>query len=476
MTQLTGIAGYFHKAGLQSRFMVSHFTSQPEVYDLSGNIVQSGLRSRTNQAEYKISSSMRKSSYSGSVYVRERFYNFLQMYNEGIGFSYYNRFADNSRISFTLNTDMNQLPEIPGIGSFFTARLKTSYRIRDNILVNLRYHYGPYYYYEFSDYALNQQNPQTFFVNGYYETWLANNRLQLRVSGNYNYRLNKEQHIFNSRPELFWYTLNGLRMGLYGNLSYYRRQQQLLNQTESFFISSATNYELGFGVRKELGLPISGKRFFDVDFIAFYDANGNGIKDKSELGLTNVLVVLENNAEEENYLKNDYTVLTSDEGKARLENIRPAEYRLTVEKLTKGDGFYTNNIQTVVLNADDVIYLPFSSGGKILGTLQVQKASYTRFSEKDIELANIRITVTGSNGKTYYTLTDSKGFFKIEVPGGSYTVSVNSAVFGASFNVNNNSVPVTLGDENSSVFVNFLVTEKERKLNIKRFNNDGTEQ
>lgn len=473
ITQLSAISGYYHPNGLQSRLLVSHFSSRPDIYDVFGVLVQDGLRSRTNQAEYKLSLSEKMNTVSGSAYVRERMYSNLVMLNEGLGISYYKRFEDNSRISASLNTDMNQFPELQGFGSFFTARLKTSYRIRNNILINLRYHYGPFYYYEFSEYAASKTNPQTFFLNGYYDLWMAKNRLLARFSGNYNYRLNREQHIVNTRPELFWYTKTGFRFSFYGNMAYFSRQQQFINQPETYSRASSANLELGFGVRKELGLPVSGKRFFDTEFIAFYDENGNGMKDKGEKGLSNVLVSMIPEAEEGLFTSMDgYKILTGKSGNGYLENINGGLYSILVEALTSGDGFYNNSVKSIQLIKDEVVYLPFTSGGQVMGTLQVQKARYTRFSEKDIELANIRVVASDSFGNEYSTLTDQNGFFKIEVPGGKYKIGVNSAVFGAGFSINNNNIPVDINDENKSVFVNFLVSEKERKMNIKRFDSN----
>ncbi|MFB6320691.1 hypothetical protein [Saccharicrinis sp. FJH54] len=470
ITQLSGITGFYHQSGLQSRLLVSHFSSRPDIYDVFGNLVQQGLRSRTNQAEYKLSASQRMNTFSGSLYARERFYNSLQMVNEGVGVSYYRRFEDNSRISASLNTDVNQFPELIGFGSFFSARLKTSYRYRSNLLVNLRYHYGPFYYYEFSEYAQSRENPQTIFLNGYYDLWMAKNRLLARFSGNYNYRLVREQHIFNTRPELFWYSKTGFRFSFYSNISYFSRQQQFINQPDSYSRTSSKNLELGFGVRKELGIPVSGKRFFDVQCIAFYDENGNGIKEKNEKGLTNVLVSLIPAEDKGMFSSMDgYKILTGAGGEGLLENITKGNYTIVVQKLTKGDGFYNNSVKTVALFKDEIVYLPFTSGGKIMGTLQVQKAKYTRFSEKDVELSNIRIVATDMFGNEYSTLTDQNGFFKIEVPGGKFTVSINSAVFGAGFSVQENDIEVEINDINKSVFVNFLISEQERRMNIKKF-------
>lgn len=475
ISQISAIGGYYHNNGLQSRLIMSNFSSRPEIYDVYGTLVQEGLRSRSSQIEYKISAQEKMSTISGSAYARERFYNNLQMLHEGLSVSYYKRFQDKSRISASINTDVNQFPDKAGFGSFFTTRIKTSYRIKNNILLNFRYHYGPFYYYEFSDYALTRENPQTIFLNGYYDLWMAKNRLLARFSGNYNYRLNREQHIFNSRPELFWYTQTGFRFSMYSNISYFSRQQQVFGQPENFYTSSSGNVELGFGVRKELGIPVSKKRFYDVTIHAFYDANGNGMMDKNEKGLTNVLVSLVSKLDVDAYQQqNDYKVLTGNNGMATLDNIKGGDYTIVVNKLTKGDGFYNNSTSSIELVRDEDIYLPFSSGGKIMGTLQIQKARYSRFEEKDIELGNIRIVVKDINGNEYSTLTDSKGFFKIEIPGGKFRIYVNNAAFGAGFSVQNNNVEVEINDKSSSVFVNFLVTETERKMNIKRFDSNET--
>ena len=468
--QLTGVGGYYHANGLQSRLLLSHFSSRPEVYTLQGTLAQQGLRSWTNQVEYKLSASERKSSLSGSVYVRERFYNTLKMLHEGIGGTYYMRFDDNSRVTASLNTDLNQFPDLPQTGSFFTARFKSSYRFRENFLVSFRYHYGPFYYYEFSDYAATKENPQSIFLNGFYDLWMADNRLLARFSGNYNYRLNRKQHILNTRPELFFFSKNGFRLSTYGNFSYFSRQLQSLNQSQPLSRSTSASFELGFGVRKQLGVPISKKRFFDVEFVAFFDANGNGMKEKDEPALENILVSLvPQKRDDEQIMVEGYKVLTGKEGVARLENIPSAAYHLWVDKLAGGEGFYDNSAAATGVVKDMKVLLPFALGGEIFGSLQVQKAKYTRFEDREIDVANIRVVALSESGKEYSTLTDKKGHFSLKVPSGKYTVTLNYSAFGDGFSIQENGINVVINEKQKNTFVGFFVTESERRLNIKKF-------
>lgn len=473
LRQVTGNVGYFHADGLKSQLLLSHFSSRPDVYNNTGLLVQSGMRSRSNQIEYKVSKSEDAGVLTGSTYYRQRLYQNLFMRHEGVGVAYYQRFTAGVRMSANLNADMNQLPNMSELGSFFTSRFKATLRFGDNMLVNFRYHYGPFYYYEFTEYTTEGTNPQSIFINGYVDKWFGGNRFLGRINANYNYRMQKEHHILNSRPELFFYAKNGFRFNAYSNLSWLRKKYYLDPEGLISGTASSFHVESGIGVKKDFGIPVSRKRYFDARFEAFDDVNGNGSWDRGEEGIENVLVRLIpeqviNEDGEESALAGYYHVLSNKKGLGVIDNMQAGRYALLVEPLDKQHGILTTNIDQLDLVTDKTILLPFASGGVVTGSISIEKARVSQFDE-GLNIANIRVSAIDQAGKEYSALTNENGYFEVYVPVGVYVVSINQQVFGKSFMVMQNYKTIKLTKKSSKTFVNFYVKETERKMNIKRF-------
>ena len=99
---------------------------------------------------------------------------------------------------------------------------------------------------------------------------------------------------FRLRPELNYYTKTGMRLSFYA--SYMTSKQganPLLEERpgkEGYEVTSNSELSLGFGVRKQIGIPVPGKKYISTTIVIFKDLNGNRKLDANEEGVTDMLV------------------------------------------------------------------------------------------------------------------------------------------------------------------------------------------
>ena len=215
---------------------------------------------------------------------------------------------------------------------------------------------------------------------------------------------------------------------------------------------------LGATIRKEFGIPIpfAKKRNFTKTFIAFYDLNGNSIKDKDEPSLENVIVKVAN-----------HELITNKEGVARLIYANGGTFAYTIYSLDELNGWFPNVEDSLTIVSQGNEFVPFVKGIKLYGSIVVDRERLSIDAEKALDLTNVKLTATGD--KNHHTLTDFKGNFEFYLPNGSYTISINEAILGNQFKLAKNDISVYLSQGIEGVFITFYIIEKKRKVSRKVF-------
>ena len=90
-----------------------------------------------------------------------------------------------------------------------------------------------------------------------------------------------------------------------------------------------------------------------------------------------------------------------------------------------------------------------------------------------LDLSKIKISVTDSTGKSFYTLTGTGGEFQFYVPYGKYILNMDETILDGNFSLAQNNVNVNLKEGSESLYYSFYVIERQRKINIKKFDSNG---
>ena len=206
----------------------------------------------------------------------------------------------------------------------------------------------------------------------------------------------------------------------------------------------------------------------DLSINIFKDDNGNGVFDNKEYPIENITVQISPINTKDKYVNTSITLNTDTKGNAKFLNIPAGTYKLDIITSSTKDGY----ISTTTWSDTNLIEVKrktnhkvgFKKGLLIQGKLSVKKSKYSQF--KNISAAKTRILVTSSDGKTFYTLTDDEGNYRLSVPfDGDYKITVKN-VFGKKFEIPTKKVILKTATSNK-VIVNLLVKEKSRKINFK---------
>ncbi len=270
----------------------------------------------------------------------------------------------------------------------------------------------------------------------------------------------------------------------YNSYEKYQRDQLSLSASFDVWLPKNINLSMSGSLNAETNLTeyngrVEGKiaKYFnmnaekneesDVKVLLFKDTNGNEYYNEDEEVLAGVKVVLypENlNGEEK---MRPVTLVSGMNGFVVFQNIPNGSYSMQILPLKDLGGYYnfnhTNN-QIIVLD-DTEIQIGFARAAAIHGSIELMRTQFS--SMGGVDIANIRISATAENGRTYAGLTDRNGNFTIYVPmNNSYAVSMNN-IFGSKFKIKNNNVMVNFIDK-AKVNVEFEVSENKRKINFSR--------
>jgi hypothetical protein len=380
------------------------------------------------------------------------------------------RFFTNTTAGYTYLPDFDLDP-------FFTARLRASIRYLRYSL-NLRYFYGPYYTNELLRFSETGVNMNRFGAGFDFDRRFFNGLFSLRFSSLYNYSTSNNQHSTSIRPEVFYFPQSGLRFGIYA------RYFGIFSEMDDRFVIpdidtegvayASTTFEFGFSIRKDLNVPVSGRRFYDLTVSVYSDVSGTGNKQTGDPGLRDMWVRLQGI----NPTAGDgmaiaqggvFEALTNRDGEAYFVNIPPGSYLATIVPVAQAGSRYEARTYEIMVSEDRTLYLSIDRGARVSGSIILDRDQYTR--AEFFPVGSIRITATDEEGQKFSTLTSETGQYSLYVPKGKYIVSLNENIFSDKFDLQQNNVSVEILFEQEIVTVNFVAKERARQIRIQQPDN-----
>lgn len=404
------------------------------------------------------------------------FYDILQQLNytnhfRGVGFTYSRfDFDRNTLYSANIKAGYNNPLEFPEIKNFFSANLSLLARVK-TFTANLRYNYGPTNPIVLLNTASGAAYPQTFRAAGQHQYMFRNSRFILQSSATYSYNNQIRGHTLGAFPELYYFTPSGWRFSVNFNYTFtssnFQYATRALNDTRGIENPNpeptrGQSLRFGASIRKEFGIPIpfTETRNYDLNFVAFYDLDGDGKHGQDEPTIENVVLRIDNDE-----------VLTNVRGRASMKNVPKGVYYVVVVPLDAPEGWFAEMPDSLLVNMNKEVAVPFVRGIKVFGKVVMDRDQLVTGKEDKMDLTNIKITATSTN-QTYHTLTGFDGSFEFYMPNGTYTLTVDENVLTDRFKLLQNNIPVTLDKDLENLYVTFFIIEKRRKVNIKKFGED----
>jgi hypothetical protein len=344
---------------------------------------------------------------------------------------------------------------------------------------NVRYTYGPLDFFGVQQFHLNPTRyPQYVFSTLTKQHVFRNPRFVGDFSVNHSWNNILYNHNLGLSPQLFYFTTKGWRFNVmaFYNLSARNTEKAVqFYQFQGVTIPSAqeeqgvvmsSNFNLSFGIRKEIGVPLPKKwakvLYTDATFIAFLDFNGNKVMDKDDVPLENIVVKV-----------NGHEAITNKDGKAMFKNVPQQSYEHLILPLIDLNGWFTYQKDSIEVTSQQTYYIPYTRGVKIEGSIILDREKFTKDILAELDLSKIRIFTTDTLGNTYATLTDRKGNFSFYVPYGYYALSMDESILSDRFFVAQNNIPIELEEGMDSYYQAFFIIEKRRRVKKKVFDKDG---
>lgn len=369
------------------------------------------------------------------------------------------------------------LPDF-GFEPFFTARLRNSIRY-SHFSFNFRYFYGPYYANELLRFSETGTNMNRFGAGLDFDRRFFNGLFSIRFSSLYNYTTTNNQHSASIRPEVFYFPQTGLRFGVYARyfgVSSEMDERFVIPEIDpEGVIYSSSQFEFGFSIRKDLNLPVSGRRFYDLTVLVYSDVNGLGDDQQGGPGLRDMWVrlqAIDTGPDEGITIAQGavFEALTNQDGEAFFMNIPPGNYLATIVPVAHAGSRFETRTYEVMVSDDRTLYLSLDRGAKVSGSIILDRDQYTQ--AEYFPVGNIRITATDQEGQKFSTLTSQSGNYDLYLPRGKYTISLNENIFSDKFDLQQNNVPVEIMFEQETVTVNFVAKERARQIRIQRPGNN----
>lgn len=398
-----------------------------------------------------------------------------EYHSRGLNATYGNyNFETNRLLSNTIMTGYNRTVGAQPLRDYFFFQYFFIFRYK-TISSNIRYTYGNITSLNNSTTNLAKY-PQSVGLSFNYQYQFRDPHFILQNFFSYSYYNRFERHSLAYAPEIYYYTNDGWRFRL--GIGYFLTRSNASgeridvdNNLSGLILPEPENvYSKGvniiFGARKEFGIPIpyTKKKYFDADFIAFIDLNGNKKKDGNEYVLENVVIGL-----------NKMEVLTNEKGKASIKNLAMDKYTLYAFSLIDLDGYfpYIDEELEITKHRTDtnLVYIPFVKGIKIFGKVEVEREDVAKNTELPLDLSGIKISAI--NGKQIYTLTERDGSFNFYVPYGKYVLNMDENILGEKFKILQNNIELELDMNTENLFITFYVIEQKRKITKKRFDANG---
>ena len=427
----------------------------------SNNYANTSLNNRLN-----ISTSTSYGNTSRGLYYDYRRFLGVEVVSRGISYNISKaNYSKNLISAFNFRTGYSkQLLDIETENEFsFNFTTLVRYKVWN---FNLMYTLGNYSVNPFQRNDGFNTNPQSIRTTVQNQYSFKNRRLVLETNANYTYRNIASNNSFGITPTLFYFSKTNWRYSLLLNYSYNSSDYRFLNDDNSddYFAfnngkTESSNFRIGIGLRKEFGirLPFAKPTTTDALFVAFKDANGNGIKDSGEIVLNNVVIEL-----------GTKEVITKPNGTALIKHASRKKMKLEVLALEEELGWFPETRDSIIIGEERIYYLPFYKGVNLYGDVILDRQKIAITDEKPFDLSRIRI-VASKNNKTYTTLTDNSGHFEFCLPPGNYTLTMDEGILSTNLRLPKNNIPIVLSNNQDGTYMSFYILEKRRKVIIRDF-------
>lgn len=385
----------------------------------------------------------------------------------GLGLRYSNYIFDKNILwTSDIRAGYDKARFIPDLPRYFVFRANSLIRWRTFNFVG-GYFYGPNSPAAVENMVESRINPIYMRLGFGHQYLFRNTHFVLQNNLNYTYQNQSNSHRIGYFPELFYFTNDGWRFSANMNYSLAtRRFDQSLPQFGSTQTienlgerTTGQNFQVGVSARKEFGIPIpfTKKKNHTREFVAFFDLDGDLIRDNGEPFLENVVIRLGRNE-----------VITNAAGKATMENVPAGNYGYVVFSLEDLDAWFPNIDDSVAVFEEGIEYIPFVKGVKIYGEVMVDRQQLSSKLSKPLDLSNIMISAV-SDKRDYHTLTDNEGAFEFYLPNGVYTLSMDESILGSNYTLVRNNFNVKMESGVEGMYISFNIIEKRRKVKTKRF-------
>ena len=146
-----------------------------------------------------------------------------------------------------------------------------------------------------------------------------------------------------------------------------------------------------------------------------------------------------------------------------IKNLLKNEYDFDAFSLENLNGWFPNVTQTILVENDEIIYVPFVRGIKVYGDVVLDRQKIAVTDSGPTDLSRIKISATKGE-KVYSSLTNNAGRFEFYLPFGDYIITMDEAILNDKLRVTRNNIPLKLKNSQDGVYVSFYIIEKRRKV------------
>ena len=325
-------------------------------------------------ANLLFSTKTEEGSYQPGLYYEYRNFPNNAFINKGVNFRYsIFKFAENLLSSIFTRAGYAREINVDDAEEYFSLEVSALFRYK-TLNFTSRYNLGTF------STITSQQNagdgfktPQSIHSSIQHQYLFPNRKLMLESSLIHSFNNIFNNHTLGIFPQLFYYTNSGWRFGFSANYIFTTSDfstvfdaTDVINNPNLQNVGPTTtsNLNLNFNLRKEFGVPIpfTKQKSATKKFVAFLDTNGNGIKEKNEISIQNVVIKLNKNE-----------VITNVDGEATIKNLEADKYKLETMSLENLNGWFANTQDSIFVEQDGIEYIPFVRGIKVYGDVIVDR-------------------------------------------------------------------------------------------------------
>jgi hypothetical protein len=403
-------------------------------------------------------------NYQTGIFYEYRHFPNSIIHNRGLTFRFSNYNFEKQFINSVYIKAGYTKPELNNIDNkdYFNFELSSLTRYR-TWNFNAKYNMGAFSSLT-SQQALNDFiTPQSIRISAQNQYLFPNRKLVVESNVIYSYNNVFSNHTLGVYPTIYFFNNSGWRFGMSTNYTFTTRDfssvyDPIDNQAgDQFNVAnqvSSSNFNLNFSLKKDFGIPIPfvKRKAATAKFLSFLDVNGNNIRDNDETVLQNVVIKV-----------NKKEVLTDINGEAVMLNLLKDEYDFDAFSLEKLNGWFPNINSKLIIQNDDIVYVPFVRGVKVYGDVVLDRQKIAVTNEAPLDLSRIKISATKGE-KVYGALTNNSGRFEFYLPFGDYVITMDEGILNSRLQITRNNIPLKLKSTQDGVYVSFYIIEKRRKV------------